>query len=186
MNTNATLTGQPQALANVWRFLLDSDMDPELVFLLRKVGRKATHATWHHNIPNNDTKYLIWARKRGYVLVCHDKHRQEETKYSFYSEMYYRGGWVIRVGKPGQPTLRLLGCILAQEHRWSEEFSKGSGEASVHPSGCNWTSAFGKLERSRYSLRLPFPDPSIPLKQRQPLKRRSRPRKKPQEQMPLI
>ncbi len=114
---------KPQPLPlNSERFLIDSDIDPELVFLLRKVGLKATHATWH-DIPNDDTGYLVWARNHGYILVNHDKHRDAKTKYSFYSEMYYRGGRVIRVGKPGQATLRLLGCILAQHHKWSAHFA---------------------------------------------------------------
>ncbi len=159
------------------RFLIDSDIDPELVFLLRKVGLKATHATWH-DIPNDDTGYLIWARNHGYILVNHDKHRDAKTKYSFYSEMYYHGGRVIRVGKPGQPPLRLLGCILAQQHRWSVYFANDSGEAVVHPSGCNFKTAGELLELSKYTMRLPFEDPSIPLKERQPLKRKSKVKRK--------
>jgi len=154
------------------RFLVDSDIDPELVLLLRKVGFKATHASYHEKIPNDDTKYLAWARKRDYILVTHDKHRDAKTKYSFYSEMYYRGGRVIRVGKPGQPALRLLGCILAQRHMWSAHFATDSGEAVVHPGGCHFKNAGELLERSKYKMRLPFEDPSTPLKQRQPLKRK--------------
>jgi len=151
------------------------------------VGLKATHANWQ-KIPNDDTQYLIWARKNGYILVNHDKHRDAKTKYSFYSEMYYRGGRVIRVGRPGQPTLRLLGCILAQRHRWLEHFANDSGEVVVHPSGCNFTNAAKLLERSKYHMRLPFDDPSIPLKERKPSKRRPK-RKKlpPKEQLgPII
>jgi hypothetical protein len=85
--------------------------------------------------------------------------------------MYYRGGWVIRVGKPGQSTLRLLGCILAQRHMWQKYFASDYGEAVVHPSGCNFKKAYELLERSKYELRLPFDDPSIPLKERRPLKK---------------
>jgi hypothetical protein len=173
LSTNGISIDKPQSLSpNLERFLIDSDIDPELVFLLRKLGFKATHATWH-DIPNDDTKYLIWARKHNYILVNHDKHRDAKTKYSFYSEMYYHGGRVIRVGKPGQPTLRLLGCILAQHHRWSAHFATDSGEAVVHPSGCNFTNASTLLERSKYKMRFPFEDPSIPLKQRQPSKKKT-------------
>ena len=165
-------------LHSLERFLVDSDIDPELVFLLRKVGFKATHASWHKKIPNDDTKYLVWARKRDYILINHDKHRDAKTKYSFYSEMYYRGGRVIRVGKPGQPTLRLLGCILAQRHIWSARFATDSGEAVVHPSGCNFKNAGELLELSKYKMRLPFEDPSIPLKERRPLKRKPKVKRK--------
>lgn len=148
------------------RFLIDSDVDIELVFLLRKVGFKATHATCQSGIPNDDTLYLIWARTHNYILVCHDKHRDAKARYSFYSEMYYRGGYVIRVGKPGQSTLRLLGCIIAQQHVWQAHFIKNSGEAVVHPSGCNFKTAQELFEHSNYSMRLPFEDPGIPLKNR--------------------
>ena len=170
LSTKAILTGNQQQ-HDLERFLVDSDIDPELVILLRKVGFKATHVTFHPNIPNDDTELLKWGRKQGYILVCHDKHKDAKTMYSFYSEMYYHGGRVIRVGKPGQSTLRLLGCILAQRHKWSEFFNTDSGEASVHPSGCNPSSASKLLDRSSYTMRIPFPDPSIPLKERQPLKK---------------
>lgn len=179
MSTNDTSIGKSQSQPpSSERFLVDSDVDIELVILLRKVGLKATHATWH-NIPNDDTEYLKWARSHGYILVNHDKHRDAKTQHSFYSEMFYRGGRVIRVGKPGQPILRLLGCILAQRHLWLAYFAKDSGEAVVHPSGCNFTNASKLLERSKYEMRLPFEDPSIPLKDRKPLKRKSKVRLKP-------
>ncbi len=161
------------------RFLVDSDVDIELVALLRRVGFKATHVTTHKTIPNDDTALLAWARKHDHILVCHDKHRDAKTKYAFYSEMYYHGGQVIRVGKPGQSTLRLLGCILAQRHMWQKYFIKDSGEATVHPSGCNFKTAYELLERSKYELRLPFEDPAIPLKERKPLKKVKTPRHKP-------
>lgn len=160
---------------NEHRFFIDTDVDPELVFLLRKVGFRATYASWHTKLENDDTTYLKWARDHGYILVCHDKHRDAETKHSFYSEMYYRGGWVIRVGKSGQSTLRILGCILAQRHRWKHYFSKDSGVAVVHPSGCNFTDAKKLLELSSYNMRIPFDDPGIPLKQRKPLNKKSQP-----------
>jgi hypothetical protein len=180
LSTNGTSTGKSQAqLPNLEHFLVDSDIDPKLVFLLRKVGFKATHTTWHPNIPNDDTQYLIWGRKHNYIMVCHDKHRDAKTRHAFYSEMYYHGGQVIRVGKPGQSTLRLLGCILAQRHMWQEHFGKDSGEATVHPSGCNFKTACELLERSKYELRLPFEDPAIPLKTRKPLKKIKTPRHKP-------
>jgi hypothetical protein len=159
------------------RFLVDSDIDPELVFLLRKVGFKATHATWQ-KIPNDDIEYLKWGKKRGYILVCHDKHRDTKTKYNFYSELYYHGGRIIRVGKPGHPPLRLLGCILAQRHMWLDYFAHDSGEASVHPSGCNFTNAHELLERSQYTMRLPFEDPAIPLKNRDPISQKRAKKKK--------
>ncbi|MDD5702793.1 MAG: DUF5615 family PIN-like protein [Dehalococcoidales bacterium] len=177
MNTNDISTEKPSP-SKLERFLVDSDIDPELVFLLRKIGSRSTHATWHDKIPNDDTEYLIWARNHGYILVCHDKHSDTKTKYSFHSEMYYHGGQVIRVGKPGQDTLRLLGMILAQRHAWQEHFSNDSGEVVVHPSGCNFTNAEELLKRSSYKMRLPFEDPSIPLKTRTPIQQKPREKQK--------
>jgi len=180
LSTNGILTVKPHPQPpNLEHFLVDSDVDPELVLLLRKVGFKATHVTRHPSIPNDDTQVLIWGREHNYILVCHDKHRDAKTRYAFYSEMYYHGGQVIRVGKPGQSTLRLLGCILAQRHRWQEFFSKDSGEATVHPSGCNPNTASELLARSKYKLRLPFEDPAIPLRDRKPLKKTKKTRHKP-------
>lgn len=177
MNTSDISTEKPSP-PKLERFLVDSDIDPELVFLLRKIGSRSTHATWHDKIPNDDTAYLIWARNHSYILVCHDKHRDTKTRYSFYSEMYYHGGQIIRVGKPGQDTLRLLGVILAQRHAWQEHFSYDSGEAVVHPSGCNFTTAEELLKRSSYKMRLPFEDPSIPLKTRTLIPQKSRQKQK--------
>lgn len=176
MNTSDTSTGKSSP-PKLERFLVDSDIDPELVFLLRKIGSRSTHATWHDKIPNDDTKYLMWARNHGYILVCHDKHHDAKTRYSFHSEMYYHGGQVIRVGKPGQDTLRLLGVILAQRHEWQKHFSNDSGEAVAHPSGCQFTNATELLKRSRYKMRFPFEDPSIPLKTRTPIEQKSRPKR---------
>ena len=156
------------------KFLVDSDVDVELVGLLRKLGFSAVHATGCRNIPNDDTEYLKWGREHGYILVNHDKHRDTKTKYSFYSEMYYRGGQVIRVGKPGQSVYRLLGCILAQHHIWQEKFQSDSGEAVVHPSGCKFKGAKELLQMSKYEMRIPFEDPSVPLTTREKAQRQPR------------
>jgi hypothetical protein len=179
LSTSDTSTDRPQSHDILERFLVDSDIDPELVDLLRKIGFKATHATWHPNIPNDDTRYLQWGREHNYILLCHDKHRDAKTRLAFYSEMFYHGGQIIRVGKPGHSVLRLLGCILAQRHMWQEYFKQDSGEASVHPSGCNFTSASELLKRSKYELKLPFEDPAIPLKTRKPSKGVKTRRRKP-------
>ena len=184
MSTNDPSTNESPSKE---RFLVDSDCDPELVDLLRKVGFRAK-SVLSLKIPNDDTAALIWARKNGYILVCHDKHRDAKTRYSFYSEMYYRGGQLIRIGgKPGQSPHWALGKILAQGPTWQDHFRQDSGQAVVHPSGCNFTPAAKLFERSRYDLRLPFEDPAVPLKSRVPLaKERRRKRKSPPiEQMPL-
>lgn len=184
MSTNEPSTNESPSKE---RFLVDSDCDPELVVLLRKVGFRAK-SVLSLNVPNDDTRLLIWAREHGYILVCHDKHRGAKTKYSFYSEMYYRGGQVIRVGsRPGQSALLALGKILVHLPTWQEHFRNDSGEAVVHPSGCNFTNAAKLFDRSRYALRLPFEDPAVPLKSRERLTKKRKTKRKlpPIEQMPL-
>ena len=164
-------------------FLIDADCDPELVTLLRKVGFRA-RGVWTLRLTgkpkhvNEDTAFLIWARQHGYILVCHDLHRDTKTKYAFWSEMYYRGGHLIRIGgHPGQPALWALGKILAHRPTWQTHFAQDSGEVVVHPSGCNFTNAATKFQRTSYQLRLPFQDPALPLSTRAPLPRRRKPKK---------
>ena len=170
------------------RFLIDSDVDPEIIALLKKLGFKA-RGVLTLPIENEDTLLLIWARKRGYILVCHDKHRDAKQRYSFYSEMYYRGGQVIRIsGKPGQDALFALGKILVHRPEWQGHFLSDSGEVVVHPTGCNFTTAAMLFERSSYSMRLTFEDPAIPLKSRAaiPKKKRARKVRAPRASGPLL
>ena len=184
MSTNASSTSESPSRE---RFLVDSDCDPELVHLLRRVGFRSK-SVLGLTIPNDDTECLKWARKHGYILVCHDKHRDAKTRYAFYSEMYYRGGQLIRIGgQPGQSAHWALGKILAHRPEWQEYFRKDSGEAVVHPAACRFTNAAKLFDRSRYALRLPFEDPTVPLKSRTPLVRERKRKKKlpPVEQMPL-
>jgi len=189
LSTNPTSTDEPREA-----FLVDADCDPELVTLLRKVGFRA-RGVWTLRLSgeskhvNEDTGFLIWAREHGCILVCHDLHGDSKTKYAFWSEMYYRGGHLIRIGgQPGQSALLALGKILAHRPTWQEKFAEDSGEAVVHPSGCNFTNAATKFERTRYALRLPFEDPALPLRTRTPLPRRPRAKKQkpPPASSPLL
>jgi hypothetical protein len=175
-------------------FLVDADCDPELVTLFRKVGFKA-RGVWTVRLVgkakhvNEDTGFLIWAREHGYILVCHDLHGDTKTKHAFWSEMYYRGGQLIRIGgQPGQHALWALSKIIAHRPTWQRHFAEDSGEVLVHPSGCEFTSAATKLERTRYKLRLPFDDPALPLRTRTPLPRRPRGKKQkpPPASSPLL
>lgn len=156
------------------RFLVDTDVDVEVIDLLRRLGFRARNALMV-KAPNDDTQLLIWARDHDYILVCHDKHRDAKARYSFYAEMYYRGGRVIRIGgQPGQDALWAVGKLLAQRPTWQEHFRQDSGECVVHPSGCNFNTAAKLFERSTYTLRLPFEDPAVPLKARKRAQKRKR------------
>jgi hypothetical protein len=170
-------------------FLIDADCDPELVGLLRKVGFRAKGAwTVRSKHANEDTGFLIWARDHGYILVCHDVHGDTKTKHAFWSEMYYHGGHLIRIGgTSGQHALWALSKILVHRPTWQQHFAVDSGEATVHSAGCNWVSATRRLEQTRYKLRLPFEDPAVPLKDRVPLKRRKgRTERNPPASAPLL
>lgn len=161
------------------KFLIDTDVDVELIDLLKKVGFRARNALTI-NVPNDDTELLKWAREHGYILVCHDKHRDAKAKYSFYAELYYRGGQIIRIsGQPGQDILMALGKILVHRSKWQEFFGKDSGECVVHSSGCNTNTAETLFQRSTYAMRLPFEDPAIPLKTRAPRKTKRTKKPKP-------
>ena len=166
MSTNATSTSAPPEA-----FLVDSDCDPQLVLLFRALGFRARNVL-NVQLPNDDTLLWAWARNHGYILVCHDKHRDAESRFSFFSEMYYRGGQVIRIGgQPGQDPIWALGKVLAHRPTWQQYFAADSGEVVVHSSGCNFKSAEELFRRSRYIMRIPFEDPAVPVRNRAPIER---------------
>src|SRR5687767_5947699 len=140
------------------KFLVDSDCDPGLGALLRSVGFRAK-SILQIKIPNDDVAALRWCNKYGYILVCHDRHKDTQTRYAFNSEMLHRGGRVIRIsGVPGQDALLALGKILVHRPSWQKHFSDSPGQAVVHPSGCNFTDAKTLLDRSTFRLRHPLPE----------------------------
>lgn len=177
-NTNNTSTNESPRLE---KFLVDSDCDPGLVVLLRRLGFRA-RSILTLAIQNDDTTALRWCNKNGYILVCHDKHKDSQTRYAFNSEMNHRGGRVIRVsGEPGQDALFALGKILAHRPTWQKYFAAEAGQAVVHPSGCNFTNAATLLERSTFRLQRPLPeDPKAALQDRMIRVRQPRLRKVPE------
>jgi hypothetical protein len=155
---------------------VDTDVDPEVAVLLRKVGFAAKSA--HHiKCVNDDTLLLRWARKHNYILVCHDKHRDTKTRHSFYTEMYRSGGHVIRVTQPpSQSALLTLGKILVHRPSWQGHFQEDSGEFVAPASQAGkFISAAALYERIALQRQLPFA-PDVAMTRRHPL--RSRPRSK--------
>ncbi len=156
------------------RFLADTDVDPEIVILLRKLGFLARSA---HKIKcvNDDTQLLKWARRNGYILVCHDRHKDTKTKHAFYAEMYRRGGHVIRVTQPpSQSPLLTLAKILIHRSNWLAHFQEESGEfvAPAFQEG-SFKSAGKLYERITQQQQLPF-CPESAIIERHPLKSHSR------------
>jgi hypothetical protein len=154
------------------------------VDLLNRVGFRA-QSILALDIENNDVEALKWARRNRCILVCHDQHKDTQTRYAFHEEMYRRGGKVIRIGgEPGQDPLFALGKILAQRPAWQRHFEEHpSGQAIVHMGGCKFSTAALLFERASYRYQLPFgDDPAMSLKERKPLPAKPRqPRKQPPE-----
>ena len=84
----------------------------------------------------NDTAILRWARRYGYILVCHDKHRDNKTRLELYTEVYRNGGKIIRMGGgTDQDPLVELGRILLHLDEWREFFAENDGMVVVGKTG---------------------------------------------------
>jgi len=73
------------------------------------------------------------SRKEGRILVCHDQHKDKETKLRLYPEMYKRGGKILQIGgDSSQNILNALGKILIWREQWSPWFEENDGKVIVH------------------------------------------------------
>ena len=160
------------------KFLIDSDCDPELVNLLRRIhfqARSVLKIKIKGRHRNDDTQNLIWAREHGYMLVCHDQISDAQTRHSFNSELYYRGGQVLRIGgQPGQDPRWALAKILVWRPRWEAFFREDSGMFLCGGENHRKWTAAELFAMTSYELRLPFDDPAVPLKRRLRLEKRAR------------
>ena len=129
-NTKNSLT---EPLPKLERLLLDADVNPELIPLLRAVGFHAEFAPRLGVNIRNDRSLLRWARKHKYILVCHDRFRDKQTRLELYPELYHNGGQIIQIGGgPAQETYTSLGKILLHRKKWCEWFSNHDGIVTVH------------------------------------------------------
>ena len=130
MSTSDSLTLPSQ---NLEPLLLDGDIDPELAGYLQAVGFEVCFAPRGSNLIRDDVKVLRLARKQGRILVCHDQHRDKETKLRLYPELYSRGGKILQIGgDSSQKVLTALGKILLWRENWEPWFKDNDGVVIVH------------------------------------------------------
>ena len=124
--------GRPARLPPLEHLLLDTDVDVGIGPYLEAVGFRVRLALHEGVDVRSDTAILRWARQHGYILVCHDKHRDKSTRLELYPELYEHGGKIIRIsGRPGQDEITALGKILVHREKWTSWFAENNGEVIV-------------------------------------------------------
>ena len=130
MSTRDFLTHPLQKLE---RLLLDGDIDPELAPYLKAVGFGVRFAPRGSRLIRDDVKVLQLARKQGRILVCHDQHKDKETKLRLYPEIHKHGGKILQIGgDSSQKILTALGKILVWREQWVSWFKENDGKATVY------------------------------------------------------
>lgn len=170
------------------RLLLDADVNAELEPLLRAVGFRTQFALRVGVNIRSDRGILRWARKNGYILVCHDKFKDRQTRVELYPELYLRGGQIIQIGGgPSQDPYTALGKLLVYRNTWVDWFKGNNGIVIVHSQGIKLRDAHQlyTIVQSKMPLET---EPVHTLRQRKHPKRqvRKRPRQIPLEQERLL
>lgn len=167
------------------RLLLDADVRADVKPLLEAVGFRVQFAPpGVGGSAPSDTEIVRRARGRDQIVVCHDKHRDKQTRLELYSEVYHGGGRIIRVGgPPGQDPLIIVGKILANVDKWRDFFSENDGMVLVHREGIKYFPSYKLYARVQATLdveRVTGRKVIKPSRQRKPKKR-----PKPSAQMPM-
>lgn len=116
------------------RLLLDADVNVELEPLLKAIGFYTQFALRVGVNIRSDLSILRWARRHRYILVCHDKFRDNQTRIELYPELYHRGGRIIQIaGGPEQDPYRSLGKLLLYRDTWVEWFKDHDGIVILSP-----------------------------------------------------
>ena len=136
----------------------------------------------------DDVEVLRWARRRRRILVCHDKHRDADTKIRMAQEIYEHGGKVVRIGgAPNQPPLTSTGKVVVHRTNWRRFFDQnGNGIVLVHMQGMKEMTR--EYLRNQYQASISIPGNPIPALETRPLHRRytpRRPRVVPEQQLPI-
>ena len=137
-------------LPKLERLLLDGDIDPELADYLKAVGFDVQLAPRNDPVIRNDVQVLRYARKRGRIVVCHDKHRGIESELELFPEIYHRGGRILRItDDSSQSLISALGKIAVHYTEWSEWFKANSqgGRVVVSKQKCVKTTADEFMQR---------------------------------------
>lgn len=131
-----TRTSSIRQLHKLERLLLDADVNIDLEPLLRAVGFHTEFAPRVSVNIRSDKDILRWARRRRYILVCHDKFKDRQTRIELYPEIYHRGGKIIQIGGgPSQDCYTSLGKLLLHRQKWVEFFREHDGIVIVHEQG---------------------------------------------------
>ncbi len=123
------------------RILLDADVNILVRSYLEAVGFDIVLSTQENVNVRSDVDLLRWARERGRILVCHDKHRDGQTRMRLFGEIYVNGGKILRIGgRPDQSPITSAGMIMVHRQQWLEFFEEHQGGiAVVHRTGCRFS-----------------------------------------------
>jgi hypothetical protein len=165
----STRTFSIRQLHKLERLLLDADVNIDLEPLLRAIGFRTEFALRVGVNIRNDTDILRWARRHRYIMVCHDKFKDRQTRMELYPEIYHRGGKIIQIGGgPSQDCYTSLGKLLLHRQKWLEFFREHDGIVIVHEQGMHKRDA-----NDLYTIvqrRMPLSDEPIKtLKSRKPI-----------------
>lgn len=176
-------TSSIQRLPKLERLLLDADVNPELIPLLRAIGFHAEFASSLRVNIRNDTSLLRWARRNRYFLVCHDKFKDKQTRVELYPEIYHRGGRIIQIGGgPSQDPYKSLAKLLMHRQEWLEWFKENEGIVIVKGHGVQKQDAHKLFTFVQREMPLEV-TPERTLRHRKPS--RQQVRRRPKKQPPL-
>lgn len=162
---------------------------------LRAIGfqTKSVLVVAHLNV-TNDVAILKYARRYGYILVCHDKHEPERKKRgstdhsssgkptpeAWFSELANKGGMVIEIeGGQQQPALEAVGKLMIHRSAWLEFFAETHGAVLVHANGMQRKNPERLLKELGKNLTLQQQFPSKPAQSQVQAPRSKRPRRFP-------
>ena len=129
-------------LPKLERLLLDADVNVELELLLKAIGFCTQFVLRVDANVRSDVSILRWARRHRYILVCHDKFRDKQTRIELYPELYKKGGRIIQIGGgPQQDPYKALGKLLVHRDTWVKWFNDHDGIVIVHSQGCRLNDA---------------------------------------------
>ena len=164
------------ALPKLERLLLDTDLDVDIKPYLDAIGFQTRFALNIDADERSDVALLRWARENGYILVCHDKHRDKSTRLELFPELHSNGGRILRItGDSSQEVLTAVGKILVNREKWRSWFIDNNGVVILKIDGVVYNSAEKLVRLVRRQQRVD--DPAERIRQRKPArsgKRRTR------------
>ena len=172
-------------LPKLEKLLLDTDLNVEVRPYLNSLGFRTKFALHVKANERDDAALLRWARRYGYVLVCHDAYRDRDTKLQVYPKLYQNGGRILRIsGDSSQDSLTAVGKVIVHRDKWVRWFAEHDGIVVV--SGENIIYQYAHDLYTRVRRHLEGFDPPEQIRRRKSLRPRTRPRPKSAQQPRLI